>query len=91
MRKHQASRFTAEPSWQGPDLVRLNKAVVLLRWISTPYHWRRNTGGETFVVLDGVVEVRVRSGSGEVDLVERRAGDLLRLDKGGGARGPSAR
>jgi len=82
MRKHQASRFVAEQSWGGPDLARFDHAVVLLRWISTPYHWHRNAGGEIFVVLDGVVEMHVRSGGGEVDLVELQAGDLLCLDKG---------
>jgi mannose-6-phosphate isomerase-like protein (cupin superfamily) len=79
--KYQGASFTAEGSWRGPDIARLSEAVVMLRWIDTPFFWHANTGEEVFVVLSGVVDMHMRA-RGEASVTTLGPGDILYITEG---------
>jgi len=69
--------------WSGPTLTGIGNAVVKPRWINTPFEWHRNTGGELFMVIDGNVDMHVRSGPGEqVAVVALAPGQMLMIEDG---------
>lgn len=56
-----AADFTAETAWGAMDLAAIPDATVRLHWTDVPYRWHVNDGTEAFVVLDGVVDMHVRT------------------------------
>lgn len=83
MQKYRGASFPPEGSWRGPNIARFDGAVVLLRWIDTPFAWHANTGDEVFVVLSGVVDMHVRPGpDDEASVVTLEAGDILFIGEG---------
>jgi mannose-6-phosphate isomerase-like protein (cupin superfamily) len=56
----EAKAFTGETAWEALDVEVIDDATVRLHWTDKPYRWHVNDGPEVFVVLDGVVEMRVR-------------------------------
>jgi len=83
MQMYEGATFAAEGSWRGPNIARLTDALVMLRWINTPFVWHANTGDEVFVVLSGAVDMHVRATSdAEASVVTLEAGDILFITEG---------
>ncbi|HWA61241.1 MAG TPA: cupin domain-containing protein [Caulobacteraceae bacterium] len=82
MQKFDGARFEAEGAWRGPNIALMEKAVVVLRWTDQPFVWHANVGEEVFVVLDGVVDMHVRSAATPEQVVTLRAGDVLHIRHG---------
>ncbi|QDP19358.1 cupin domain-containing protein [Sphingomonas xanthus] len=82
MKKFEGSRFTSEKPWGGPNVARLADALVKLRWTDQPFRWHANKGTEIFVVLDGEVDMHVRSGGQPSRIIHLRTGDLLHIESG---------
>lgn len=76
-----ARTYRAERAWGAQDVAMLEDASVRLHWTDTPYHWHVNDSTEIFVVVDGRVEMHVRSGDVE-RVVSLAPGDVLRMDAG---------
>lgn len=57
--------FKAHQAWDARNLAEIDGATVRLHWTDEPYHWHVNDGAEVFVVLDGTVEMRYRTGGKE--------------------------
>ncbi len=70
---YKPNEFTAERPWGAVDIDRLKDASIRLHWTDTAYIWHVNDASEVFVVLDGAVDMHIRSGG-----VER----VLRLEIG---------
>ena len=82
MQKFEGAAFTAEAAWRGPNIARLRAADVKLRWTDQPFEWHANTGDEVFVVLDGIVDMHVRSAEIAESVVTLGAGDILFMREG---------
>lgn len=82
MQKYEGAAFKGEAAWRGPNIAMLNKAVVMLRWTDQPFVWHANSGDEVFVVLDGVVDMHVRSKDVAESIVTLAAGDILFIRQG---------
>lgn len=82
MQKFEGARFPGETAWRGPDIAVLNRVVVVLRWTDQPFVWHANTGDEVFVVLDGVVDMHVRSADAPEAIVVLNPGDILHIREG---------
>jgi mannose-6-phosphate isomerase-like protein (cupin superfamily) len=54
----------------------MNGITVRLHWTDKPYKWHTNDGQEVFAVMDGRVDMHVRSAQ-DVDVVELAAGDVF--------------
>jgi mannose-6-phosphate isomerase-like protein (cupin superfamily) len=74
--------FTAARPWDARDFGNVEGASVRLHWTDQPYVWHVNDGREVFVVLNGRVRMRWRSGGAEherelgpADLFVAEAGD----------------
>jgi mannose-6-phosphate isomerase-like protein (cupin superfamily) len=81
MQKYEGAAFQGEAAWRGPNIARLKDADVKLRWTDRPFEWHANSGDEVFVVLDGVVDMRVRSTATAERVVTLHAGDILFLQE----------
>lgn len=81
MQRYSGAAFTAEAAWRGPEVARLREAVVKLRWTDRPFRWHANTGEEVFVVLDGGVDMHVRTPEGE-SVIFLGPEDLLHIREG---------
>ena len=57
--------FRADRAWGARDLADVEGASVRLHWTDEAYEWHVNDGSEVFAVLDGVVDMHYRDGSGE--------------------------
>ena len=83
MQVHDAALLTGPDDWSGPTLPPIGNAVAKLRWINSAFRWHRNAGAELFLVLDGEVDMHVRSGPDAVaDIVRLRAGQLVLIEDG---------
>lgn len=82
MQKFEGARFESEGAWRGPNIALLNRAVVVLRWTDRPFVWHANSGDEVFVVLDGIVDMHVRSKDTPESIVTLGAGDILFIREG---------
>lgn len=79
----RAKDLTGPTDWSGPTFPAIDRAVTKLRWIDKPFQWHRNDGAEVFVVLDGEVDMHVRSEPGSEATVSRlSAGDLMFIEEG---------
>jgi mannose-6-phosphate isomerase-like protein (cupin superfamily) len=82
MQKFEGARFESEGAWRGPNIALLNRAAVVLRWTDQPFVWHANSGDEVFVVLDGIVDMHVRSKESPESIVTLVAGDILFIREG---------
>lgn len=83
MQKHDAADLSGPVDWSGPTMNGIGNAVAKLRWINMPFRWHRNTGGELFLVLDGEVDMHVRSGpDAEAEIVNLTPGQLILIEDG---------
>ena len=83
MKTFDTADLTGPEDWSGPTLPGIGNAVAKLRWINTPFRWHRNTGAELFLVLDGQVDMHVRSGpEAEAVIVSMNPGQLLLIEDG---------
>jgi len=82
MLKFDAAELSGPVDWSGPTMPPIGTAVAKLRWINSPFHWHRNHGSELFGVLDGEVEMRVRSGLGAAETVLLVRGQMLLIEEG---------
>lgn len=69
------------PAWTGPEIGTIAGAAARLRWIDRPFRWHRNRAAELFVVLDGRVDMHVRSGGAE-QVVPLGPGRMLLVEPG---------
>ena len=76
-----ARAFTADRAWGARNLALVEGASVRLHWTNQPYAWHVNNGREVFVVMDGAVEMRYKSGGTE-SRVTLNAGDIFIADVG---------
>ena len=82
MQKFDAADLTGPVDWSGPTMS-IGNAAAKLRWINTPFRWHRNTGPELFLVLDGTVDMHVRSGpSAEAEVVALAPGQMILIEDG---------
>jgi mannose-6-phosphate isomerase-like protein (cupin superfamily) len=83
MQKYDSASLSGPVDWSGPTLTGIGNAAVKLRWISAPFRWHRNDGPELFLVLDGEVDMHVRSSPGaEVEVVRLRPGQMVWMEEG---------
>ena len=79
MQKYEAG-FAADGAWRGPQVAAIPDARVKLRWTDRPFRWHANTGEEVFVVLQGAVDMHVRTGADpEPRIIPLEAGDVLHI------------
>lgn len=77
------TRHLAGPAdWSGPTFEGFGKAAVKLRWIKDAYRWHRNEGAEVFLVLDGAVEMHVRSRSHPAVVHRLSSGQMIFIEDG---------
>lgn len=81
MRKISANDFTGQQAWDALDIEVIKNASVRLHWTDAPYKWHINDGPEVFVVLDGVVDMRVRQ-DGVEKSIPLKAGDIFHAENG---------
>ena len=83
MQKYDAADLDGPEDWSGPTMAGIGNATAKLRWINTPFRWHRNTGAELFLVLDGEVDMHVRSGpAADAHVVELTPGQMLLIEDG---------
>jgi mannose-6-phosphate isomerase-like protein (cupin superfamily) len=83
MRRYDAASLSGPVDWSGPTLTGIGNAAVKLRWISAPFRWHRNDGPELFLVLDGEVDMHVRSSPGaETEIVRLGPGQMVWMEEG---------
>lgn len=77
----RAREFTGTSAWDALSIERIDDATVRLHWTDQPYRWHVNDGPEVFAVLDGRVEMHVRTSSGE-QVVHLEVGDIFHAKAG---------
>jgi mannose-6-phosphate isomerase-like protein (cupin superfamily) len=83
MQVYDAAALEGPIDWSGPTLPAIGTAVPKLRWINAPFQWHRNSGRELFLVIDGEVDMHVRTGSdAPVEIVELTPGKLVLIEDG---------
>jgi mannose-6-phosphate isomerase-like protein (cupin superfamily) len=83
MRTLDARALRGPVDWSGPTLTGIAGAAVKLRWINAPFRWHRNDGPELFLVLDGDVDMHVRSApEAEAQIVHLGAGHMVWIEEG---------
>jgi mannose-6-phosphate isomerase-like protein (cupin superfamily) len=68
--------FASERAWGALDIAEMGGITVRLHWTDKPYKWHINDGQEVFAVMDGRVDMHVRSSEG-IDVIELAAGDVF--------------
>ena len=82
MRIHRIDELSGPEDWTGPTFA-IGNAAAKLRWINSAYRWHRNEGAELFLVLEGEVDMHVRSSPGAaVQVAELKAGSALLIEDG---------
>ena len=83
MQMFDANMLAGPIDWSGPTMPAIGNAVAKLRWINSAYRWHRNVGAELFLVLDGEVDMHVRSGpDADAEVVHLKPGQLLLIEDG---------
>jgi mannose-6-phosphate isomerase-like protein (cupin superfamily) len=82
MRTFDTRALTGPTDWSGPTYGGFGNASVKLRWIKDAYQWHRNDGPEVFLVLDGTVDMHVRSGDGPPVVQHLSAGEMIFIEDG---------
>lgn len=83
MQKFDAASLTGPEDWSGPTLTGIGGAAVKLRWVNAPFRWHRNDGPELFLVLDGEVDMHVRSApEAETEVLRLGPGQMVWVEDG---------
>ncbi len=82
MRTFDIRALKGPTDWSGPTYSGFGNASVKLRWISDPYKWHTNDGPEVFLVLDGVVDMHVRSGDQQPVVRRLSSGQMILIEDG---------
>jgi mannose-6-phosphate isomerase-like protein (cupin superfamily) len=82
MQTSDTRALTGPTDWSGPTYSGFGNASVKLRWIKDAYKWHTNDGPEVFLVLDGTVDMHVRSGDGQSVMRRLSAGEMIFIDEG---------
>ena len=83
MQVHDANTLSGPVDWSGPTMPAIGTAVAKLRWINSPFRWHRNTGRELFLVIDGHVDMHVRTGpEAPVEIIALTPGKLVFIEDG---------
>ena len=83
MQRFDTRHLAGPADWSGPTYTGFGEAAVKLRWIKAPYRWHRNEGAELFLVLDGAVDMHVRStGACETHVERLGPGQMLLIEDG---------
>ena len=83
MQVHDIASLNGPVDWSGPTMPPIGNAVAKLRWINTPFRWHRNSGAELFLVLDGEVDMHVRSNAAaEAEIVRLGPGQMVLIEDG---------
>lgn len=82
MRIIKPGGFTGERPWAAIDIERIEDATVRLHWTDQPYEWHVNDGPEVFVVLDGLVDMHTRDGTGAKSVWLLAPGDIFHAGSG---------
>lgn len=77
MRTFDTRKLTGPTDWSGPTYTGFGEAAVKLRWIKDSYQWHKNDGAEVFLVLDGEVDMHVRTPGDEAVTVERLSSGVM--------------
>ncbi|MBB40900.1 MULTISPECIES: cupin [Hyphomonas] len=81
MRIIRARDFTGASAWDALSIERIDAATVRLHWTDRPYRWHVNDGPEVFAVLDGRVDMHVRTVHGE-QVLRLMPGDIFHAEPG---------
>ena len=73
--------FRSDEAWGSRLLTQIAGAEAHLMWTDRPYRWHVNRSNELFMVLDGRVEMKVRS-DGEERSHWLQAGDMMTINAG---------
>ena len=76
MRIIRSRDFTASRPWDAMDIANMGVITTRLHWTDQPYRWHVNDGEEVFAVLDGVVDMHVRS-EGVERVIRLETGDVF--------------
>ncbi len=74
--------LTGPADWSGPTYTGFGPASVKLRWIKDAYKWHRNDGPEVFLVLDGIVDMHVRSDGSQPVVQRLLPGQMIYIEDG---------
>lgn len=76
MRVFRGREFRADRAWGACEVGRVDAVTSRLHWTDSAYPWHTNDGDELFVVLDGIVDMHVRTGESE-SVVTLNPGDIF--------------
>ncbi len=83
MQRFDSASLQGPVDWSGPTLAPIAGASVKLRWINSAFRWHRNDGAELFCVLDGEVDMHVRSAPGDTaNVVRLGPGQMVLIEEG---------
>ncbi|MFC7537224.1 cupin [Sphingomonas sp. GCM10030256] len=82
MRAFDTRTLMGPVDWSGPTYSGFGDASVKLRWIKDAYKWHINDGPEVFLVLDGIVDMHVRSGDREPVIQRLSSGQMIFIEDG---------
>ena len=83
MQAYDIAELNGPVDWSGPTLGEIGGATVKLRWINQAFRWHRNNGAELFLVLDGKVDMHVRSGpEAPAEIVRLGPGQMIMIEDG---------
>jgi mannose-6-phosphate isomerase-like protein (cupin superfamily) len=83
MQTYDIASLSGPVAWSGPTLTGIGNAAVKLRWIDAPFRWHRNDGPELFLVLDGEVDMHVRSEPGAAaEVIRLGPGQMMWIEDG---------
>ncbi|OCC24690.1 cupin [Croceicoccus estronivorus] len=77
----RACEYTGTSPWDALSIERIDDATVRLHWTDKPYRWHVNDGPEVFAVLDGRVDMYVRTARGE-QVLHLETGDIFHAEPG---------
>lgn len=77
----RARDFPGESAWDALSIEQIGDATVRLHWTNQPYRWHVNDGSEVFAVLDGRVDMHVRTAGGE-QILHLETGDIFHAEPG---------
>lgn len=76
MKVLRSREYKADRPWGSCEVARVDAVTSSLHWTDQAYPWHANDGDELFVVLDGVVDMHVRS-EGKESVTTLNAGDIF--------------
>ena len=77
----QAGEFKGQRAWEALDIASIDGVTIRLHWTDQPYIWHVNDGPEVFVVLDGIIDMQVRT-NGSEDVHRLTQGSIFYADIG---------